>query len=75
MISSQNLENMKNEIESEFKESYIEVISNTDQDSYVFVMTMKRAEEMDEVLKNFGFSAFQTKYKKKKLQFLLKSLN
>ena len=46
--------------------SYIEVISNTDQDSYVFVMTMKeRAEEMDEVLKNFGFSAFQTKYKEK----------
>ncbi|XZK28920.1 V-type ATP synthase subunit I [Clostridium perfringens] len=66
VISSQNLENMKNEIESEFKESYIEVISNTDQDSYVFVMTMKeRAEEMDEVLKNFGFSAFQTKYKEK----------
>ena len=29
-------------------------------------MTMKeRAEEMDEVLKNFGFSAFQTKYKEK----------
>ncbi|MDM0468285.1 V-type ATP synthase subunit I [Clostridium perfringens] len=66
VISSQNLENMRNEIESEFKESYIEVISNTDQDSYVFVMTMKeRAEEMDEVLKNFGFSAFQTKYKEK----------
>ncbi|HII4407703.1 V-type ATP synthase subunit I [Clostridium perfringens] len=66
VISSQNLENMKNEIESEFKESYIEVISNTDQDSYVFVMTMKeRAEEMDEVLNNFGFSAFQTKYKEK----------
>ncbi|MDK0735293.1 V-type ATP synthase subunit I [Clostridium perfringens] len=66
VISSQNLKNMKNEIESEFKESYIEVISNTDQDSYVFVMTMKeRAEEMDEVLKNFGFSAFQTKYKEK----------
>lgn len=66
VISSQNLENMKNEIESEFKESYIEVISNTDQDSYVFVMTMKeRAEEMDEVLKNFGFSEFQTKYKEK----------
>ncbi|MDZ5252568.1 V-type ATP synthase subunit I [Clostridium sp. LIBA-8841] len=66
VISSQNLENMKNEIESEFKESYIEVISNTDQDSYVFVMTMKeRAEQIDEVLKNFGFSAFQTKYKEK----------
>ena len=66
VISSQNLENMKNEIESEFKESYIEVISNTDQDSYVFLVTMKdRAEEMDEVLKNFGFSAFQTKYKEK----------
>lgn len=66
VLSSQNLENMKNEIESEFKESYIEVISNTDQDSYVFLMTMKEnAEKMDEILKSFGFSAFQTKYKEK----------
>ncbi|MGG5462261.1 V-type ATP synthase subunit I [Clostridium sp. B9] len=66
VISSQNLENMKNEIESELKESYIEVISNTDQDSYVFVIGMKEnAEEIDEILKKFGFSAFQSKYKEK----------
>ncbi len=63
VISSQNLENMKNEIESEFKESYIEVISDTDQDSYIFVMGMKEdSEKIDDILKQFGFSAFQSKY-------------
>lgn len=66
VISSQNFEDMKNEIESEFKESYIEIISDTDQDSYVFVMGMKEdSEKIDEILKQFGFSEFQGKYTEK----------
>lgn len=63
-LPKQYKEGIIEEINSVSKESYIEIISENNQDVFVFVVTVNdEKEKIEELLKNFGFSAFQTKHK------------
>ncbi|MGL4740132.1 MAG: V-type ATP synthase subunit I [Sarcina sp.] len=62
-VSKQNKELVNKELSSNFENIYIEWISETNQDSYLFAISLKEDDErLNETLKTFGYSIFQTKF-------------
>lgn len=62
-ISKKNKELFIKDIETEFPNVYLEVISENNQDAYIFIVCMEDNQNaLDEYLKGFGYSAFQTKH-------------
>lgn len=63
-ISKQYKETIKLEVERISTNSYIEIISEDNQDIFLFIVSLnEESEKIDELLKSFGYSPFQTKYK------------
>lgn len=63
-ISKQYKETIKLEVERISTNSYIEIISENNQDIFLFIVSLnEESEKIDELLKSFGYSPFQTKYK------------
>ncbi|WP_066873586.1 V-type ATP synthase subunit I [Clostridium mediterraneense] len=63
-ISKQYKETIKLEVERISIHSYIEIISEDNQDIFLFIVGLnEKSEKIDELLKSFGYSPFQTKYK------------
>ncbi len=63
-ISKQYKETIKLEVERISSNSYIEIISENNQDIFLFIVSLnEESEKIDELLKSFGYSPFQTKYK------------
>lgn len=62
-LSKQYKNVIKSDFEKLFKESYLKIISEDNQDIYVFIIGMKEdSEKMDEHLKTYGYSPLQTKH-------------
>ena len=63
-ISKQSKEAFIDELKKEFLDVYMEVISETNQDIYLFIVALEKdKEDIDELTKRFGYSAFQSKQK------------
>lgn len=63
-ISKQYKETIKLELEKVSNNSYIEIISEDNQDIFLFIVGLnEESEKIDELLKSFGYSPFQIKYK------------
>lgn len=62
-VSKQNEIELVESINNELKESYIEILNRDNQDLYFYIVTTKSEEEnVEEIIKKFGFSSFQTTY-------------
>ncbi|MGL4655591.1 MAG: V-type ATP synthase subunit I [Sarcina sp.] len=63
-ISKQSRIAFVDELTKEFPDVYMEVVSENNQDTYLFMVALEKDTELlDELTKKFGYSAFQSKQK------------
>ncbi|MGL4761327.1 MAG: V-type ATP synthase subunit I [Sarcina sp.] len=61
-ISKQSKDAFVSDLNKEIPDVYMEIVSEDNQDTYLFMVAMQEnAEQLDELTKKYGFSAFQSK--------------